>query len=72
MKTLLITIALASTIYAYTNWVNLTNTGKHSIDYRWTECYYKSMNNWTMSIVIEQAYCPYIIKYDPSANIWKK
>jgi hypothetical protein len=73
MKTILLTMALATSIYAYTSWVRMTNTGKKMINYQYTECYYKNMyDNFSVSIVVNQSYCPYVIKYDPMSGYWKK
>jgi hypothetical protein len=80
MKKIILLIAvLASTaLFAYgSSYVSMTKTGSKSINFQWSECYYKSMFNQgfgTIVITIKGSTfsCPYNIKYYPQSGTWSK
>lgn len=66
---------LATTVFAYGDWILLNKFKSEAIDYNYTKCYYKDLyENHKISITIKggQFSCPYSIQYNPVSGKWKQ
>lgn len=80
MKKLSIVMVLLLTTTLFTfgsRYIRMTKTGSRSINFQWSECYYKSNFNQgfgTIAITVQGGTfsCPYSIKYYPQSGTWSR
>ncbi len=72
MKTLLTTLLLTASLYAYGDWVSMTKVESERIDYTWNRCTYVAVYSGFTIAINHKGICPYRIKYNPSTSYWKK
>lgn len=79
MKKVILAVLVAAVVAMayYGQYIRMNRVGSRSINFQWSECYYKSYSNpgfGTLSITVKGGTfnCPYSIKYYPESGTWSE